>query len=196
MAKRLEITAAAYPDQERADTILDALQQMHRASTITLADAALITKDPQGTIQVKETREVTTGKGARRGALIAGCLGLIFPPSLIASVLVGGGIGAFIGKLRDTGIKSGDMKEVANRMEPGELVVITLSEPQWTPAIERTMAGWDGKFLRGGSGTTQPQQPDQATATDQPETSGLPPQADQTGSTDSTAGDGRSGSVQ
>ena len=196
MATRLDIIAAAYPDQERADTILDALQRMDRASTIILNDATLITKDQQGKIQVKETREATTRKGARRGALAAGCLGIIYPPSLIASVLVGGGIGAFLGKLRDTGIKSGDMQQIASRMVPGELVVITLSEPQSTLAIERTMAGWDGTFLRGGSGAGQPQQPDQATTTDQPEMTGQPVQADQTELTDGSAGDVRSGSGQ
>jgi uncharacterized membrane protein len=204
MAKQLEIVAAAYPDQERANTILDALEKMHRASTITLADAALITKDPQGKIEVKETREVTTGKGARRGAVISGCLGIIYPPSLIASVLVGGGIGAFLGKLRDTGIKTRDMKEIATGMEPGELVVITLAEPQYTPAIQRTMEGWDGKFLRrgsGGNGAAQPTASTQPTASEQPETGGEPTTADQsapadpTGPTDGTAGNGRSGAV-
>jgi uncharacterized membrane protein len=201
MAKPLDIVAAAYPDREHADTILNMLQQMHRASTITLADAALITKDQQGKIKVEETREVTTRKGARRGALIAGCLGIIYPPSLIASVLVGGGIGAFLGKLRDTGIKSRDMKEIAGSMTPGELVVITLSEPQSTPAIARAMQGWDARFLRGGEyadasqGSVQAAA-SQATVSDQPATTGQPEQTGQAGTSDGASGDDSSRSAQ
>ena len=43
------------------------LQKMHRASNITLADAAAVTKDAAGNVQIKETQEVSAGKGAKRG---------------------------------------------------------------------------------------------------------------------------------
>jgi len=63
MSKQLDLVAAVYADQEQAHLLLDTLQKMHRASTITLADAALVTRDAEGKVQVTETREVTTKKG-------------------------------------------------------------------------------------------------------------------------------------
>ena len=102
MGKQLELMAAVYKDEEGAKTVLDTLEMMHSASNITLADAAIVMKDDDGKLKIKETREVTAAKGAKRGAVVTGVLGLIFPPALIASVLAGGVIGGAWGRLRDT----------------------------------------------------------------------------------------------
>src|SRR5262245_32213521 len=67
-SKQLELIAAVYVDDERARTIADMLEQMHRATTITMEDCAIVTKGPDGKLNITETREVTTGKGAKRGA--------------------------------------------------------------------------------------------------------------------------------
>jgi uncharacterized membrane protein len=150
MAKDLRVVAAIYPDQEHANTILETLQKMHRASNITIVDAALVTKGEDGKIHIQETKEVTTRKGAKRGAIIAGIFGVIYPPSLIASVAVGGGIGGLWGKLRDTGIKTGDMKQLTENLKLGEVALIILAEPQSVPPIERAMEGWAGYIVRHG----------------------------------------------
>ena len=150
MGQQLELMASVYKDEDAATTILDALQRMHRASNITLADAAMVTKDADGKLRIKETREVTTGKGARRGALIGGVLGLIFPPGLIASALAGGLIGGAWGRLRDTGIKTGAMKDLGSSLEPGNAAVIALAEPKFVEPITRAMEAYEAEFLRHG----------------------------------------------
>src|SRR5688572_13090464 len=81
------LVAAVYTSEDRASVMLDTIQQMHNATTITIIDAAAINKDADGKVHIKETKELTTGKGARRGALVTGLVGLVFPPSLIASVV-------------------------------------------------------------------------------------------------------------
>ena len=142
-----ELLAAVYPNEEHAKTTLDMLVAMHKAVTITLIDAAMVTKDETGKIHVKETAELTTRKGAKRGAIVAGVFGLIFPPSLIASVLVGGGVGALAGKLRDTGIKSDQVKDIADRIEPGKAAVIALTEGEFGPQVQQALTGYEGTLL-------------------------------------------------
>jgi uncharacterized membrane protein len=58
-----------------------------------LDSAAVVTKNGEGKVHVNETHEVTTKKGATRGA-----------------------IGGAWGKPRDTGIKTGDMKKIAENL--------------------------------------------------------------------------------
>src|SRR6187402_360484 len=98
MSKSVKLVAAVFPDREHAETILDMLERMHKAVTITIHDASLVTKDDKGKLKIEETHELTTGKGARRGAIIAGALGVIFPPAFLASAISGGLIGAIAGK--------------------------------------------------------------------------------------------------
>jgi uncharacterized membrane protein len=162
MSTTLELMAATYTEAEQAETTVDMLQQMHRASNITLADAAIVTKDAEGKVHIKETQEVTAAKGAKRGAIVAGVFGLIFPPSLIVSALAGGAVGGAWGKLRDTGIKTGDMKQLAEDLQPGTVLVVALAEPESVPAIERALENSDGQIVRHGFSAEETEQIEQA----------------------------------
>jgi uncharacterized membrane protein len=144
----MELLAAVYENEERAQTIADMLEQMHRATTITLDDAAIVTKDADGKLQIHETREVTAGKGAKRGAIAAGLFGLVFPPSLIVSAVAGGAIGALWGKVRDTGIKTQSIKDLGDRVKPGQAAVVALVDEASVHATEVAMQGYDGELIR------------------------------------------------
>src|SRR4051794_13888192 len=117
VSKETHLLAARYPDLEHAKTTFDMLQSMHRAATVTLVDSVLVTKRDDGKIKVEETSELTARKGARRGAIIMGVFGLIYPPSLLGSIIVGGAVGAIAGRLRDTGVKNPQLKEMADQLE-------------------------------------------------------------------------------
>src|SRR5829696_8288524 len=164
MTKDLRLIASIYPNQEHADTIYETLKTMDLYKKIKLVDAALVTKDEEGKVHIHETKEVTTAKGATRGAIAAGILGLIYPPSLIASVVVGGGVGGLWGKLRDTGIKTGDMKEIAERLKVSEIALIILATPESVPPIERAMEGWAGYIVHHGFTEQESEQIEQAAA--------------------------------
>jgi uncharacterized membrane protein len=147
MSKNVQLLAAVYPDQEHAKVTFDMLHEMHRATNITLVDSAMITKNEDGKIKIEETKELTTRKGAKRGAIITGVLGVIYPPSLLGSVLVGGAIGAVAGRLRDTGIKNPQLKEIADRLEPGKAAVIALAEEASTAKVQQALAGYEGTLV-------------------------------------------------
>lgn len=147
MAKGDVHLAVGYFDkQEDAELVFQTLDSMNRFDTINLVDIAMLTKDEDGKLKTHETEELTTGKGARRGALIMGVVGLIYPPSFIASVLVGGGIGAFTGRIRDTGIKKDEMKRVADELSPGMLAVAMLTDDASMRLIVSTIEAAGGKL--------------------------------------------------
>jgi len=146
--KQLELLAAVYADMDRAQVICDMLEQMHKATTITLDDAVIVTKGSDGKLQIHETREVTTAKGAKRGAIAAGLFGLVFPPSLIVSAVAGGAVGALWGKLRDTGLKTKSIKDLGDTLEPGKAAVVALVDKASVPATERALQGYDGELIR------------------------------------------------
>ncbi|HYI16365.1 MAG TPA: DUF1269 domain-containing protein [Thermomicrobiales bacterium] len=147
MDKSVHLMAGVYSDRERAKVILDMLESMHREGTITLVDAAMLTKNEKGKLEVEETAELTGRDGARRGAIILGVVGLIYPPSLIATVIAGGGIGAIAGKLRDTGIKKGQMRDIAAKLDGDQAAVMALAESASVLAIEQSLKGYEGELL-------------------------------------------------
>jgi uncharacterized membrane protein len=148
MAKEsLHLVAASYSSTEAADTILKMIQDMKKAGRINIEDAAVVTKTDDGKLKVEETKELTGRKGARRGAIILGAIGLIFPPSFIASVLVGGGVGALAGKLRDSGIKTDQFEQFANDLQPGQAAVLVLAHSESVTKIHNSLEGYDGMII-------------------------------------------------
>ncbi len=147
MGTSAHMLAAVYPDRDHARTILDMLERMRRAGRIRLVDAALVTKDDQGKLHVEETKELTGRKGARRGAIIMGSLAILFPPSVIGSAIVGGGLGALTGRLHDSGVKNKQFHELAEGLEPGKAIVIALAEEASIATVQSALTGYDGTLI-------------------------------------------------
>src|SRR5262245_39056290 len=85
MSAPVEVLMAVSSDRPRAEVTIDALKQMDKRGDIDILDAALVEKDLSGKVRIDEVKELTPRKGAGRGALVGGAIGLIFPPSLLAS---------------------------------------------------------------------------------------------------------------
>jgi len=145
--KAAHVVAAVFPDRDHAQVILQMLESMHRAGTVDLVDAAMLTKDDQGILQIEETKELTTRKGARRGAIILGSMATLFPPSIIAAAVVGGAAGAVAGKLRDSGIKNKQLHEIAGKLEPGRTIVVALAEDASLAKVQSSLHGYEGQLV-------------------------------------------------
>lgn len=142
-----QLVVGIYPSNESATLVFDMLKRMHQSTDITLIDAAKITKDQAGKVHVQETEELTARKGAIRGAVITGIFGLIYPPSLLASAAVGGGIGALIGRVRDIGIKGSTHKEISTQLTPETVAIAVLVPDDSVAHVETAMKALDGKLI-------------------------------------------------
>lgn len=145
--KNVVLLAAKYPNAEHAKTILDMLESMHRALTIDLDDAVMLTKESDGKIKTHETTDVTTRKGAKRGLIAGAVLGAIFPPSLLVTALAGGGIGALWGKAKDSGVKHDDIKELADSLTPGQAALVVLVSDKSAEDTQRALGSYDGEVV-------------------------------------------------
>ena len=145
--KNISLMAAKYPDQEHAQTILTMLESMHQALTIDLKDAVMATKEADGKIKLHETTDVTTRKGLKRGVIAGGILGAIFPPSLLVTAALGGGIGAIWGKIKDSGVKHDELKTFADGLAPGQAALIVLVSNESVPETQLALGAYEGELL-------------------------------------------------
>lgn len=145
--KNITLMAAKYPDQEHAQTILTMLESMHQALTIDLKDAVMATKEADGKIKLHETTDVTTRKGLKRGMIAGGILGAIFPPSLLVTAALGGGIGALWGKIKDSGVKQDDLKKMADSLTPGQAALVVLVANDSVIATQQALGAYEGELV-------------------------------------------------
>jgi len=143
MIQQSELMAAQFADPGMANRCLQQLKQMEKDGTIDLIDAAVLVKNPDGKLKIDEVKELTTGKGARRGAIIGGIFGVIFPPSLLASALIGAAAGGAFGRFRDEGMKNEDLKAIGEDLPAGHSAIVAIVEDKWIEQFTRGVDGYD-----------------------------------------------------
>ncbi len=114
----IEIFIAAYDTEGGAAAALKDFKAAQREGAIDLIDGAVIVHKADGKVHYDETADPSTRRWTKRGVIAGGVVGLIFPPSLIASAVVGAGAGGIWGKIRDKGFKDDDLKEVGESLRP------------------------------------------------------------------------------
>ena len=139
----IEIFIAKFGDEAAAKQSLEDFQAMDREGSIDLIDAAVIVRGADGKVRFEETADPSGKKWAKRGAIAGGVVGLIFPPTLIASTIVGGGAAGLWGKIRDKGFKDEDLKAVGEEMDPGTSAIIAIAEDHVIERLENGLEGYE-----------------------------------------------------
>lgn len=138
-----EIMMATFPTEDGASGAMDVLKDMAKDGTIDIVDAAVISRDIDGEVHVKQESVPSVKTWAKRGAIIGGVIGLIFPPSLIGGAIVGAGIGAGSGKIGKEALKSDELWEAAKDLEPGTSAFIAVVEDEWIDQIGKAAKGYN-----------------------------------------------------
>ena len=129
--------AAIYGSIADAEADYEAVFDLHAAGVIGTFDSAVIRKEDDGKVRVTKT-EKPTQHGAWTGAGVGALVGLVFPPAVIGSAIVGAGAGGLIGHLRK-GISRGDLKELGEELDAGTAAVIVLGESKLEEQLEKAM---------------------------------------------------------
>ena len=137
-----EIMFAVYGTEDGAAGAVESLKAMDDANTIDIIDAATLVKDADGNTSVKQESLPSVKKGLGIGALIGGVVGLIFPPSIIASAAIGAGIGAGGAKIAKSALENDDLKQAADSLNPGSSAFIAVVENTWVGQVQDTIAGY------------------------------------------------------
>ncbi len=80
--------------------------------------------------------EKPTQHGAWTGAGVGALVGILFPPAVIGSAIVGAGAGGLIGHLR-RGVSRDDLKELGDELEAGNAAVIVIGESKIEEQLEK-----------------------------------------------------------
>jgi uncharacterized membrane protein len=132
------VFAGAYSSEDDARADFGSFKELHNMDFIGKYQAAIFEKTADGKVKVLDTTSTTRATGAKWGTAVGAIFGVIFPPSLIVSAAVGAGAGAIIGNL-SKGWFSGDIKEMAEGLEPGWTGVILVAEATPDLGVEKLL---------------------------------------------------------
>jgi uncharacterized membrane protein len=127
--------AGEYDSVEDAKADLEELKELHREHVVGTYDAAVITKNEEGKVKIVDKIEKPTQHGGWAGLAVGAALGLIFPPGVLVTGLLGAGAGALIGHL-EGGMSRSELKEVGEMLNESEAALIVVGEATIERAVE------------------------------------------------------------
>jgi uncharacterized membrane protein len=137
----LQIIVAAFQDEDAADGALRALKEAKKEKLISIDNAAVIRKDEDGKLHIKETADMGGGKGAGVGVLVGGAIGLLAGPlGVVAGSALGAAVGGITAKLYDGGFKDERLEQIGASLQPGTSAIVAVIEHRWVKDLERELA--------------------------------------------------------
>ena len=134
-AESVFIYVGTYIDKAAAGDDYQVIKDVHSAGAVGTYDAAVVTKDYEGKVHVNKD-ETTTRHGAWGGAGVGALVGILFPPSIIGSALVGAAIGGVSGHLWK-GMSRDDVKEFGDAIDSGEAALVVVGETTVESYLEK-----------------------------------------------------------
>jgi uncharacterized membrane protein len=126
---------AAYVDELGADNALKELKQAKKDGQFYYDDAAVVRCDAKGKVHIKETGDVSAGKGAGIGALIGGVIGLLGGPGAVAAGAAAGAAIGGIGSAGDAGFDHDSLKQLGSALPPGSSALAVTTSQDFVEAV-------------------------------------------------------------
>jgi uncharacterized membrane protein len=120
------VVVAAFANMDAAKAAYGTLVEAERAGRLDIEGVLVANADAQGKIGIVKMTDHKTRNGFLAGAVAGAVVGLIFPPSLLASALVAGAGGAGVGKLRNVATRNAVAKDLASVLTPGSSGIVAL----------------------------------------------------------------------
>ena len=131
-----------------AQELLLAFARLVKQGLVEMEDAAIVLKDPEGKIRLKQTRDVMVGQGAASGGWVGALVGIIGGP---VGILAGGALGAAAGglfaKLHDVGINDDEMKEMGEGLDRGQAALFVLLTSYDVTAVAMELRRFEGTLF-------------------------------------------------
>jgi uncharacterized membrane protein len=131
------VLVATYPDETAAREDYQVVKDAHKAGLVGSYDAAIVTKDRSGKVHENKD-ETATRHGAWWGIAAGAAVGVIFPPSILATAAAGGVIGGVSGHLA-RGMSRSEAKELGDFIDPGQAGLIVVGEDKVADAVKEAV---------------------------------------------------------
>lgn len=118
------LVVVGFPTVGEAEEVRRELLDIQRERLISLEDAVVVERDPEGRVVLHQAINLTAA-GALGGGFWGALLGLLFLNPLLGAAL-GAGIGGVSGALADLGIDDGFLKELGDTLPGGGAALCVL----------------------------------------------------------------------
>jgi uncharacterized membrane protein len=141
-----ELFVFAFDNESGAAEMRDALASLQKEHLISLEDAAVVVRKPDGKVKVKQAVSLV-GAGAWGGAFWGMLIGMLFWAPWLG-LAVGAVTGAIAGKFSDVGVDDNFIKEVSEKIEPGHSALFLLVREATPDKVLERLEGFHPEVIQ------------------------------------------------
>lgn len=121
---------ADFSDTGTAWEAYEALKSVEDGYSVEIEGVVVVRRSAEGKLEVQKATDHSTKSGLKWGVVGGIALGVIFPPTILGSAALAGGVGALAGKLRQRHRRGELEEQLENAIEPGHSGLLALvSDP-------------------------------------------------------------------
>jgi uncharacterized membrane protein len=149
----LELIVIAFDYGHTADEALEAVKLLARKEAIAAVDAAVLNKDHEGRVTLREIQDADAKQGALFGAVAGGIIGIAggLATALLGS-LAGAGIGGLVAHGLDMGLPDEELRDMQETLQPGGSALVVVIERRWADRLIEGLESFKGRLSRRGLG--------------------------------------------
>jgi uncharacterized membrane protein len=114
---------ASFRLEDGASNALGTLKQISKEQSLGVQNAAVLKVSDDGKLRIKETADMSGGKGMVVGGVVGGVIGL-FGSTVLWPLGIGAAVGGLAARLRDSGFPNQKLQELGARLQPGNSLLI------------------------------------------------------------------------
>jgi uncharacterized membrane protein len=136
---KIHLYIGMYDSVQSAEADFSDLKALHESGRVGAYDAAVLSRGDEG-----EAVRVVERAGATRhdlwsGVGIGAVVGVLFPPAIIGTAVVGGGIGALVGHFT-RGLSKADIQEAGTALACCEAALMIVGDARIEEQLERVLS--------------------------------------------------------
>lgn len=141
----IELLVKVFDDPGGANEALGSVEELNRRHAIKVLNVAVLIKDADGEVTLKETGDLDAKQGRLFGAITGGLMGLVAGPAgAVVGALAGAGAGGFAAKRIDMGLSDEFLKGFQERLQPGSSALVVLVEHEWAQSLADALGDLEG----------------------------------------------------
>lgn len=140
-----DLIVMSFASAATAEEVRDKVRGLQRAGVIQLQDAAVLSRDAEGKVQVHNEVSRDTKIGAGVGAVLGAIFGFWFP---IAGIAIGTAGGAAVGAMLANGVDGKFRKEVEEKLTPGSSAVFLVLNGGDMAALRGAIEPYEGTLIQ------------------------------------------------
>lgn len=137
------LVVITFDNAEEAGKVRESLRSLEKQGLLNLDDSAVIVKDAEGKVHVKNQ----TDRGVVIGAVSGGFLGLLIASIFFpfAGILGGALVGAVVGKMADLGVDQKFVQEISLALKPDSSAIFVMVRQANPAAVVAALKPYQGQ---------------------------------------------------